>query len=126
VYQCRLPYPIFSPLQPSIQTDKKKGRGRGCLPRPDFDFRLEHEFAAELPNSGVLRASHKAKVLFVYIRVKGIELGVVEGVEGIGAELEVSPLAEGKRFVQCGGEVGAAWADNRILARIAETVVRTA
>jgi hypothetical protein len=57
---------------------------------------------------------------------QAIELGVVEGVEALSVELEVSPIAEGKGLGERGGEVGAARANHGILAGVAEAQIRAA
>src|SRR5205085_4103180 len=56
--------------------------------------------------------------------VEAIELGVIERVEGLGAELEARTLCKSERLVEVRAEVRAARTNNDVSARIAEAQVR--
>ena len=63
-------------------------------------------------------AIHIAEIRVAVLGAEGIELSVVEGIEALGAELEVSALAEGKGLVEVGSEIGAAGTNNSVSAGI--------
>src|ERR1035437_5125658 len=112
--------------------DKEKGRGRDCLPRPGYGFRLENELAAELEDSRVRRVRDLTKGSAVRVSVQtagsaaNCKLCVVEGVECFGAELEVNSPAEVEGLVNRSVEVCAAGTYYNVSTGVAEAHVRTA
>ena len=108
---------------------KKKKGATGLPAAPGLRVDLEDELAAQFEHAWIPRARDLAELalramLSPEAVVEPVELRVVEGVERLEAKLEVRPLGHRERLVERGGEVDAARANNRVLAGVAEALVR--
>src|SRR5450631_1597654 len=94
------------------------------LPRSRLNARLESELAADLEGSRGLGTARLTEVSTAPVGPEGVELGVIEGVEALGAQLEMSAFADREGLVQVGSEVGAARDDDGVSAGVAKAKVR--
>ena len=84
---------------------------------------LEDELAAQFEFAGIPCTGNLAKLTVSEAGIHAVVFGVVEGVEGLKAKLNVSPLGHGKRLVERSREVYTAGSDNAVLACAAEALV---
>jgi len=111
-------------------TETRNGGSAGIPGEPPFlgyGFKLENELASELEYSWIVGAIRDPKIRARYRGAEQTaELGVIKRVETVDAELETSPLGEGKGLVYRSVEICAAGTDDGILAGIPETKIRAA
>ena len=108
--------------QANLTQHKKTGRGRVTC-RVRFLISSENEFACKLEGPRILHAVHFTEVAATHIVVEAIELGVIEGIKALCAELEMSALAQSKRLIQVDTEVDTAGAYYDVPSGITEAQV---